>query len=175
MLTFIPHKLKQLNYDVSIEGIDSSFLTANFTLVDKESGISYSVKGTINGNRINFTIPPLNSFILVVKDNYEAKLEITGNKYYLQPWQDSVNIFREPVATATIVDVPDSLEPDVTAIVTSRDAIDMEDIPAINPVATFAYEEKAKFPEKPQDEIKPHKMRQVDLEKKEMIKKIFEE
>lgn len=181
MLTFIPHKTKTLNFDVSIEGIDSSFLTANFTLSDKESGISYSIKGTISGDRINFIVPPLNTFMSIIKDSYDAKLEIVGNKYYLSPWNDMVNIFREPVATAKIVDSPESTEPDITAVVISRDSEDVEKAPGggtytfqglgINPEA---YEEK-KSPEKPQDEEKPRKLRQYDAEKKKQMKKIFEE
>src|SRR5574343_661788 len=113
MLTFIPHKIKQLNFDVTIEGIDQNYLEAKFTIIDKTSNISYSIIGEIKNDKINFTIPPLNSFILVIRDNYDAKLEIVGNKYYLQPWNDSINIFKEPIATATIINSPESLEPDI--------------------------------------------------------------
>jgi hypothetical protein len=178
MITFIPHKAKQLNFDVSIEGIDSSFLTASFTIVDDE--ISYSIKGKINGDRINFIIPPLNTFMVNIKDSYNAKLEIVGNKYYLQPWGDMINIFREPVATATVIDSPESLEAPVSAVFVSRDSLDVDDIPKTtyttlpeNP--NESVEPKPKHPEHPQEEEKPRKLRQYDVEKKKQMKKIFEE
>lgn len=179
MLTFVPHKTKELSFDVSIEGIDSSFLTAKFTISDKETGISYSVLGKINGDRITFIIPPLNTFILTIKDSYDAKLEITGNKYYLQPWMDSINIFREPIATAKIVDVPDSLEPDVSAVCMANVSLDVEEKPEL-PIYNYndgydGIEEKIKSPERPQQEEKPRKNCQHNIEKKKQMKKIFEE
>jgi hypothetical protein len=176
MITFVPHKLKQLNYDVSIEGIDSSFLTAYFRIIDKETNISYSIKGKIEGSKINFIIPPLNTFILSVKESYEAKLEVIGNKYYLQPWQDTITIFKEPIATATIVDTPETFEPDVNVVFMARDSVDVEELPLPNYNNGYeGIEEKVKSPEKPQDDEKPHKVKQYDAGKKKLLKKIFEE
>lgn len=106
MLTFDPNKQRELKFSASVEGIDPQSLEYNLRLSD--GNIDYGVKGDYKNGQIVFQVPPLNE---MVHNKYlynlnEIKIEANdkNNKYYLNPFKDTMQIKKEMKMEAKIED-----------------------------------------------------------------------
>lgn len=97
MIKFNPSKTKKLSFGYQAENIQPSNLEYYIRLTDGK--IDYGIKGEQKGNELVFEIPPLNEFIEKNIDNLSTiKMEVNSkdNKYYLKPFEDSIEIEKEP-------------------------------------------------------------------------------
>ena len=97
MIKFNPRKSKKLSFGYQAENVDPNNLEYYIRLSDGK--IDYGIKGEKSGKELVFQIPPLNEFAEKNIDELNTiKMEVhdKSNKYYLKPFEDSVEIEKEP-------------------------------------------------------------------------------
>lgn len=100
MIKFDPKKKKTLKFGFQVENIQSNNLEYYIRLSDNK--LDYGIKGEVQQNQIIFEIPPLNEIAEKNIDNLSTiKMEVNSkdNKYYLKPYEDSIEIEKEPGIT----------------------------------------------------------------------------
>lgn len=97
MLEINVNKKRSVNFEVTLSGIDSSQLNGSLRFI--LDGIEYGFPVQIQQGNVTAEIPPLNNIVTrAIKEgeNINAKLEINGNGYYLNPW-NGIFVVKNPV------------------------------------------------------------------------------
>ena len=98
MLEINVNKKRAINFEVSLSGIEASQLTGSIRFII--DSIEYGFPVEIQQGNVIAEIPPLSNIIsrtIKEGENINAKLEITGNGYYLNPWNGSF-VVKNPIA-----------------------------------------------------------------------------
>jgi len=110
MITFDPYKQKNMTFKIEVQGISLDLLECRLRLSDNT--IDYGFKGEIEEDKITFSIPPLKS--IINEENLNSikniKLEVNdkNGKYYLKPFEDTVEIkLSSPKIAATVFEEKD--------------------------------------------------------------------
>jgi hypothetical protein len=98
MLEINVNKKRAINFEVTLSGIEASQLTGSIRFII--DSIEYGFPVEIQQGNVIAEIPPLSNIIsrtIKEGENINAKLEITGNGYYLNPWNGSF-VVKNPIA-----------------------------------------------------------------------------
>lgn len=104
MIKINPNKTKDISFRIDVEGIDPQLLEYNLRISNGK--IDYGFKGELKNGEISFSIPPLKE--VVTQDNIDSlnvmMLEVhdRNNKYYLKPFEDTLNIDKSLKVEATL-------------------------------------------------------------------------
>lgn len=100
MIQIKSNEEKTLLFDVMVEGIDSKLLSFKFRL--NVNGVEYGFPSVIEDEKIKVSIPILENILPEGTSGiFRGKLEGIGDgKYFLSPWEDSVEIKIEPKVIA---------------------------------------------------------------------------
>jgi hypothetical protein len=164
MLKLQPNKSKKLTFDIEIGGIQHEDLNGFFRFdID---GIEYGLPLQINKEKMTVDLPPLNTIVsrqIQEHETIDARVDITGNGYYITPWKDSFKV-ANPISIQSKL-VQEEETPEVQVTITEE-----EDKPEI--IKKHAIKETKTQPkEKPKQIIKE----KTDLSKFKITKKqIFE-
>jgi hypothetical protein len=105
MLTLDITKKKELNFEVKVDGINNTDLSGSIRL--EIDGVEYGFPVNVTTESINVVIPPLKNIVhRVIKEGekFKVKLEMNGDGYYLNPWNDEVNIKNSVMVEAKLVE-----------------------------------------------------------------------
>jgi hypothetical protein len=97
MLELNVNQNRSLNFEIQLSGINHTQLEGFLRIII--DGIEYGFKTEINEGNIAVDIPVLKNVIpreVKEGEKFDAKLEVVGNGYYLNPWSGSF-IVKNPV------------------------------------------------------------------------------
>lgn len=96
MIQLKANEAKTLQFDVLVEGIEKKLLQFKFRL--QIENVEYGFPCVIEGDKIKVSIPALETILREEKPGiFQCRLEGVGDdKYFLQTWNDSVEIKIEP-------------------------------------------------------------------------------
>jgi len=103
MLIFNADKNKKIQMAIESSGIDNDKL--RFTFIIDTGKVQYGFPCMFNEGRVEVDIPPLDDVIKDLKTGtYNARLDVTGDdKYYLNPFNESVEIKLTPTIKTTTI------------------------------------------------------------------------
>lgn len=109
MLKFEADKTKKIQMMVEATGIDSNKL--KFTFVIDTGSVSYGFPCSFNEGKVEVEIPALGEVIKHLNPGtYHARLDVTGeDKYYLNPFNESIEIKQTPTIKQVDMKVDDGL------------------------------------------------------------------
>lgn len=114
MLEININEEKSVNFEVQLSGIDSKALTGSIRfLLD---GIEYGFPVTIQNENITAEIPALKNIVSRVireGEKLEARLDIVGNGYYLNPWNGQFLVKSPIMVEAKIIEIESNDKPEV--------------------------------------------------------------
>ena len=120
---------KILYFDMAVEGIDQDQLSFMFRL--NVNDVEYGFPCTIQNEKLVVSIPALENILQEGTSGiYRGKLEGIGeNKYYVAPWEDSIEIKIEPKVIAKPEPIQEvvSVNPKVKAYLTSGPKVLVEE------------------------------------------------
>jgi len=110
MLIFEADKNKKIQMMVETQGISNDKL--KFTFVIDTGKVQYGFPCMFNEGRVEVDIPPLQDIINNLEPgSYSARLDVTGdNKYYMNPFNESVEIKQTPSIRKVKIDDTDLQE-----------------------------------------------------------------
>lgn len=121
MLELDINKTKNLDFEVQLSGIDYKQLEGSLRiLID---GIEYGFKVEVNSSSIIANIPALKNILrreAKEGEQFEAKLEVHGAGYYLNPWNGSFVVKNPVLMEAKIREDSDEKVPKITAKIKSE-------------------------------------------------------
>jgi hypothetical protein len=127
MLELDINKTKNLDFEIQLSGIDYKQLEGSLRiLID---GIEYGFKVEVNSSSIIANIPMLKNVLLrEVREGeqFEAKLEVHGAGYYLNPWNGSFVVKNPVLMEAKIREDLDDKVPKITAKIKSKSSDKVE-------------------------------------------------
>jgi hypothetical protein len=103
MLIFDASKNKKIQMAIESSGIENDKL--KFTFVIDTGKVQYGFPCRFNEGRVEIDVPPLEEVIKnLTPGTYGARLDVTGDdKYYLKPFNESIEIKQAPrIKTASI-------------------------------------------------------------------------
>ena len=164
MLKLNINKTRNLNFEVQIGGINTDQLSG--ALKFKIDGIEYGFPVEIKSESIDVEIPPLRNILKrEIKEGEKIKgsLELNGNGYFLNPWNDTFKI-ANPVT--------------VEAKITLKDEEENSDTPSINIISEEKktknrkeiVQEKVNKKIEKMEVIKPKKSKKKELTLENMTK-----
>ncbi len=106
MVTIDFNKNKAVDFEIQLSGIDYSQLKGAMRLV--VDGVEYGFPVEIFPDKISCNIPPLKDFLkkqLHEGDKINAKLEVYGSGFYLNPWEGSFEVKSSVTVEAKLIDV----------------------------------------------------------------------
>jgi len=115
MLELDINKSKSLNFEIQLSGIDSKDLDGSLRIV--VDGVEYGFKVEVTSSSIIASIPVLKSILpREVKEGEQlnAKLEVHGSGYYLNPWNGSF-VVKNPVLMEAKIKEDSDKVPKITA------------------------------------------------------------
>jgi hypothetical protein len=110
MLIFNADKNKKIQMAIESSGIDNDKL--RFTFVIDTGSVQYGFPCQFNEGRVSIEVPPLEDVIKDLKPGtYNARLDVTGDdKYYLKPFNESIEIKQAPKIKTSNIDESDISE-----------------------------------------------------------------
>jgi len=93
MLKLQQNKPKKLTFEIEVGGIQHEDLNGFFRF--SIDGIEYGFPLDINKEKMSVELPPLNSIIsrqIQEHESIDARVDITGNGYYITPWKDNLKV-----------------------------------------------------------------------------------
>lgn len=93
MLKLQQNKSKKLTFEIEVGGIQHENLNGFFRF--NIDGIEYGFPLEINKEKMTVELPPLNTIIsrqIQEHETIDARVDITGNGYYITPWKDNFKI-----------------------------------------------------------------------------------
>lgn len=93
MLKLQHNKPKKLTFEIEVGGIQHENLNGFFRF--SVDGIEYGFPIEINKEKMSVELPPLSSIIsrpIQEHETIEARVDITGNGYYITPWKDNFKV-----------------------------------------------------------------------------------
>ena len=94
---------RSLTFEINIEGIDADLLEGAFRFTHE--GIEYGFPVNFGGKTLKVAIPKLTEIVKLKEDEVvEAKLDIVGDGYHLEPWKDSILLKSTVKMEATILE-----------------------------------------------------------------------
>lgn len=98
-------KSKEVKFEMKVDGIDNKDLSGSLRL--EIDGIEYGFQVHVESESISVVLPPLKNIItrkLKEGEKISAKLEMNGNGYYLQPWNEEIVIKNGVMVEAKLID-----------------------------------------------------------------------
>lgn len=99
------NKSKEIKFESKVNGISNNELSGSLRL--EVDGIEYGFPVSVSESEISITIPPLKNVLLrklKEGEKINAKLEMNGNGYYLNPWNEEIIIKNEVMIEAKLID-----------------------------------------------------------------------
>jgi hypothetical protein len=127
MLIFDASKNKKIEMAIESQGISNDKL--KFTFVIDTGEVQYGFPCQFNEGKVIIDIPPLEDVIKNIQSGtYSARLDVTGeDKYYLQPFNESVEIKQTPKVAAVSMqddDVSEEIKLAVSSLIEVKEKKD---------------------------------------------------
>ena len=154
MLKLNINKKRKLNFEVQIGGINTDQLSGSLKFII--DGIEYGFPAEIKSESILVEIPPLRNIIkreIQEGEKIEGSLELNGNGYFMNPWNDTFKI-TNPVTVEAKITIEDD------------EVLDSPDTPSISILS----EEKVNKKIEKMKTIKPKKSTKKELTLDNMTK-----
>jgi hypothetical protein len=99
------NKPRNFKFDVSIDGINSDILTGFLRL--EINNIEYGFPAIVTNESVSADIPALKNIVkreIKSGDKIKARLDVTGDGYYMDPWHEDIVVKSSVVIEAKLVE-----------------------------------------------------------------------
>ncbi len=114
MLLFDADKEKSLSMVIETKNIKTDTLAFTFNIIVE--GIKYGFPCTVTEGKVDISIPALSGVIFKLQSGeYQASLDVTGdNKYYLNPFNETIKIEQEPKVEVVLDEVDEDVQKELS-------------------------------------------------------------